>query len=221
MVGGVFAVLTGDIVDSSELQNIKEQPVSGIIQLAGNWVKRHFSTAIHAQIDIFRGDSWQMVVHQPLNAIRIGLYFRAVLRGLYGVDSRVSIGFGGVDYLPSENISTGTGQAFTLSGQGLEMCVKPTRMNLRFPSSKINLESQGLNTITRLIDLQVGRWTPGQAQAAAGALIGLTQAEIAANWQPDPVSQQAISQHLDSAGWTQIKGALDYLEVALPAILAK
>ncbi len=215
----IMAVLTGDIVDSSRLRSVDSEPVSELIENVGKWIKESFQTAIHARIDIFRGDSWQLVVRDTSIAVRVGLYFRALLRASYGIDSRVSIGFGEVDFLPLENISTGTGQAFTLSGQGLEECLKPTRMNLRFPPLERNLDGQGLNTIVRLIDLQARAWTPGQSQAVAGALIDLTQVEIAASWQPEPISQQAISQHLEKAGWIQIKDALDYLEKVLPAML--
>ncbi len=219
MIERCVAVLTGDIVDSSGLQRVKEQPISVLIENTGRVVKANFQTEIHSQIDIFRGDSWQMVVREPAIAIRVGLYFRTLLRFMYGIDSRVSIGFGGVEFLPLENISTGTGQAFTLSGQGLEVCLKPTRMKLSFPPHTQNLCGQGLKIITQLIDLQAGRWTAGQSQAVAGALLDLTQAEIAAGWQPRPISQQAISQHLDNAGWTQIRSSLVYLEEAIPAML--
>jgi len=218
--GRVLAVLTGDIVDSSGLGNVGLQPVSELIENTGIRIREHFQNSIHAQVDVFRGDSWQMVVLEPAISVRIGLYFRALLQANFGIDSRVSIGFGSVDYLPMENISSGTGLAFTLSGQGLEECLKLARMNLNFPSSRMVLEGQGLNTITRLIDLQAGRWTSSQAQAMAGALTGITQADSAAEWQPDPVSQQAISQHLEKAGWSQIKGALTYLEDAIPVVLA-
>jgi hypothetical protein len=215
----VVAVLTGDIVDSSGLQRVDQRPVSTLIANAGKETKSNFQPAIHSQIDIFRGDSWQMVILKPAIAFRIGLFFRALLRARYGIDSRVSIGYGGFDFLPSDNISTGTGQAFTLSGQGLEDCRKPLRMAMNFPPGKQPFDSRGLKIITQLIDLQAGRWTPGQSQAVAGALLNLTQAEIAASWKPEAISQQAISQHLDNAGWIQINHAIGYLEQALPAIL--
>ena len=158
-----------------------------------------------------------MVILEPAHAFRIGLLFRALTRYQYGIDSRVSIGYGPVDHLPMEDISTGTGLAYTLSGRGLEECLKPTRMNLSFDEGVP--EGRGLNIISHLIDLQVGRWTPSQAQAVVGALIDLTQVEIGAGWHPDPISQQAVSQHLENAGWYQIKAALVYLEEALPTIL--
>ena len=215
----IVAVLTGDIVDSSGLQRVDQRPVSVLIENAADQLRHNFQSAIHSQIDIFRGDSWQLIVLAPTIAFRIGLYFRALLRAEYGIDSRVSIGYGLYDFLPGENISTGTGQAFTLSGQGLEACRKPTRMVLSFPAENQSLDSLGLKVITQLVDLQAGRWTPGQSRAVAGALLNLTQAEIAANWKPESISQQAISQHLDNAGWIQINHALGYLETSLPEIL--
>jgi hypothetical protein len=215
----IHAILTGDIVDSTGLRNGDMQPASNLIAAAGESLKSQFPGAIHAQVDIFRGDSWQMVVLDPGNSVRIGLYFRSYLKSNFGIDSRVSIGFGPVDHLPKDNISTGTGLAFTLSGQGLLECVKPVRMNISLPDSLNDLNAKGLNTVIRLIDLQAGRWTQSQSQAIAGALTGLTQSEIASGWLPEPISQQAISQHLDNAGWSQIKDALDYLEETLPLIL--
>lgn len=214
--GGTIAVLTGDIVDSSGLERRAEQPVSALITSTGQKVQKHFQAEVHGQIDVFRGDSWQVAVKDPSRALRIGLYFRSLLRSDFGIDSRVSIGFGDFDYLPAENISTGTGQAFTLSGQGLEACLKPIRMSLSFPAGSQDLGGGGLQIITQLLDLQAGRWTAGQSQAMAGALLTLTQAEIAASWQPESISQQAVSQHLENAGWTQIKAALVYLEETIP-----
>lgn len=215
----IFAVLTGDIVDSSGLRSAGLEPASKLIADAGEKLIGHFPGAVHAGIDIFRGDSWQMVVLEPGSSIRIGLYFRSYLKSNFGIDSRVSIGFGPIDHLPMDNISTGTGMAFTLSGQGLLECLKPVRMNIRFPDSLNDIQGKGVNTVVRLMDLQAGSWTQSQSQAIAGALTGMTQSEIASSWQPEPISQQAISQHLDNAGWSQIKDALVYLEETLPVVL--
>jgi hypothetical protein len=217
----MIAVLTGDIVGSSGLQRVDQRPVSALIESVGQGVKRQFQEAIHAQVDIFRGDSWQMVIIKPALAVRIGLFFRALLRARFGMDSKVSIGFGEVDYLPQDDISMGTGQAFTLSGQGLESCRKPARMKLSLPNQESDLDGPGLNIIVQLIDLQASHWTPGQSQAVSGALLNLTQTQIAASWKPDPISQQAVSQHLDNAGWIQIEQALRYLEETLLEILGR
>ena len=83
----VVAVLTGDIVDSSGLQRVDQRPVSVLIENASQRLNHNFQSAIHSQMDIFRGDSWQLIVLDPAFAFRIGLFFRAVLRAEYGIDS--------------------------------------------------------------------------------------------------------------------------------------
>ena len=134
---------------------------------------------------------------------------------LQGLVSRVVIGYGKVDYLPEKDVSTGTGEAYTISGMGLKKLIKPVRMKLRFPPGLVSELTMSLDFISGLIDLQVQRWTQKQAEAVAGALVGLTQQQIADSWVEEPVSQQAISQHLDSAGWYQIKSSLHFVEVVL------
>lgn len=215
----LYGVLTGDIVSSSRINSDRGDRVLEEILAADQKVQAHFPSSLQGEIDVFRGDSWQLVVRDPLSALRIAILFRALLRSSAGMDSRVAIGFGRVDFLPEKDISTGTGEAYTLSGTGLKELYKPVRMKLQFPLGRVSDLTQALDAIVGLIDLQVQRWTQKQAEAVAGALVGLTQQQIAQEWVGDAVSQQAISQHLDSAGWYQIKGSLQYVEAALPGVL--
>jgi hypothetical protein len=210
-----FGVLTGDIVSSSRINSERGDRVLGEILAVNAKVKAHFPSAVHADIDVFRGDSWQLVARDPLSALRIAILFRALLRSSADMDSRVVIGYGKVDYLPEKDVSTGTGEAYTISGMGLKKLIKPVRMKLRFPPGLVSELTMSLDFISGLIDLQVQRWTQKQAEAVAGALVGLTQQQIADSWVEEPVSQQAISQHLDSAGWYQIKSSLHFVEVVL------
>jgi hypothetical protein len=218
----IYAVITGDIVGSTRLKNNQGGQLAALILAAGEKTRSHFAEKIHAEIDIFRGDSWQLVISDPAYALRIGLFLRASLQTtkiMGQMDTRFSIGFGEIDYLPEKQISTGSGDAFSLSGKGLENCKKPVRLTLQFPYALQTSHTLALNLITQLIDLQVQRWTQKQAEAVSGALIGLTQQEIAENWVDEPVSQQAISQHLEGAGWSQIRESLDFFEASLPAAL--
>lgn len=214
----IYAVLTGDIVSSSRVSPNQGDQVFARIKTVEGEVKKSFPGALVAAIDVFRGDSWQLVLQEPERFLRIALLFRAVLISSAGIDSRVSVGFGPVDYLPAANISTGNGLAFTLSGKGLRDIQQPVLMNLNFPSGSEKHLSGALNTIVSLLDLQVQRWTRKQAQAISGVLVGLTQQQIGDSWDPEPVSQQAISQHLDSAGWMHIQKGLLFVEEVLPGI---
>ena len=215
---GVYAVLTGDIVSSSWINRDRGDRVLDELLAGERKVKDYFPSSIHGGIDVFQGDSWQLVVQEPLSALRIAILFRALLLSSAGMDSRVAVGYGSVDYLPARDVSTGTGEAYTLSGLGLKELLKTVRMKLSFPTDQRSVLTRSLDTITGLIDLQVQRWTQKQAEATAGALVGLTQQQIARSWEDEPVTQQAISQHLDSAGWYQIKESLMFVEAALPGV---
>ncbi len=219
MAAEIYAVLTGDIVSSSRINQERGNRVLEEILSIEKDIKGRFPSSVHAGVDVFRGDSWQLVVRDPISALRIALYFRAQLRSAAGMDSRISIGFGTVDYLPAGEVSTGTGAAYTLSGMGLKDLLKPVRMKLKFTSEQTSSLTRSLDTITGLIDLQVQRWTRKQAAASAGSLVGLTQEQIALDWEDEPVSQQAISQHLESAGWYQIRESLQFVETVLPEVL--
>lgn len=217
----IYAVVTGDIVGSSKLNMNGQLNVSSVIQSVAARTSAQYQSSVHGDIDIFRGDSWQMVITKPEYSLRIGLLLRSLLQSAPGfkeLDTRFSIGFGSIDYLPENNMSTGNGEAFLLSGTGLERCKKPIRMCLNFPQRFRSSTTQALNIIIRLIDLHVQHWTNKQAEAVSGVLIGLTQREIANNWVKEPVTQQAISQHLEGAGWIQINDSLEYFESILPTL---
>lgn len=217
----IYAVVTGDIVGSSKLNMNGQLNVSSVIQSVAARISAQYQSSVHGDIDIFRGDSWQMVITKPEYSLRIGLLLRSLLQSAPGfkeLDTRFSIGFGSIDYLPENNMSTGNGEAFLLSGTGLERCKKPIRMCLNFPQRFRSSTTQALNIIIRLIDLHVQHWTNKQAEAVSGVLIGLTQREIANNWVKEPVTQQAISQHLEGAGWIQINDSLEYFESILPTL---
>jgi hypothetical protein len=218
---GIFAVITGDVIGSSAYAT-GQTPTAKIIREIEHQLLPYFRREIFAGVDVFRGDSWQMVVQDPIRSLRIALFFRALMisgRGLIVADSRLSIGFGQITYLPESNISSGDGQAFRLSGAGLDKCKKDQLMCLNFPQEDLSSLPGSLNMIVRLVDLQVQRWTSRQADAVAGALVGLNQKKIATDWFPNPVSQQAISQHLESAGWDPIEEAVEYFEAILPSAL--
>lgn len=219
----IFGVLSGDIVGSSDIHQRTGLPTMSVIKRIGERVIDNFPDAVIPEIDIYRGDSWQMVCLDPGLSLRIGLFFRALIkadRRIQPADSRLSIGYGEIDFLPEQGISAGDGVAYRLSGGGLDRCGKRRRMCLVFPEEKSSRLTSALDQMVRLIDFQVQRWQPGQSEAVAGALLGLTQQNIGQEWVKDPVTQQTISQHLESAGWQAINSALDYFEATLSEVLS-
>lgn len=214
----IYAVLTGDIVSSSRVLKEQGDAVFTWLKAGEHKLQTGLPSAVYGGIDIFRGDSWQLVGQDPVRSLRAALLLRAFLISSAGFDSRVAIGVGSIDFLPTEGASSGTGQAYRLSGEGLGRLRKPVRMSAHFPGIVPETQILGLNTMLGLMDLQVQRWTRKQAEAVSGALVGLNQQQIAARWLAEPVSQQAISQHLESAGWSQIDQGVRYFENLLPTL---
>jgi hypothetical protein len=92
-------------------------------------------------------------------------------------------------------------------------------MSISFPSWLDPLLSESYESVVILLDRSASEWTAKQGQAIYPSLMGRTQAEIAAGWHDGPITQQAVAQHLDRAGWTAIDYALGTFEASIPQIL--
>jgi len=60
-----YAVVTGDIVGSSQLSLGRRANLPRIILRGSNELRSRFPGLIPTDVEIFRGDSWQFVVSQP------------------------------------------------------------------------------------------------------------------------------------------------------------
>ncbi len=207
------AVLTGDIVDSTKRPD-KAHPrdLSRTLREAAKAAAAAIPAAGLSTLDIFRGDSWQLLVKEPSHALRAALYVRTYIRGgeargRISWDTRIAIGIGPVEWLDPNKISRSQGAAFVASGEALDGLVKSKRrMAMRVAGGG---GSPGLEAVVALLDALAGQWTAKQAWAIHGALAARTQAEIARSFVP-PVTQQTVAAHLDKANW-------DVLEIAFEA----
>ena len=214
----LYAVLTGDVVGSSKLEASQRRVLQEVMSSASEQVLTVFAEGIPFPPSRFRGDGWQFAVTAPHLSLRIGLFFRGlILSGMQTgrVDTRVAIGLGKVDFLPSATISSGDGEAFRLSGEALETLPRSTRMALLVSESCSSPLTEALDVIVKLVDLQVRGWTGQQARAVVGALLDLTQQSISQRWFEKRISQQAVAQHLDRAGWGTIEPAIRFYEDTL------
>jgi hypothetical protein len=218
----VCAVLTGDIVGSTKLSSEDRQLLRRVLYSASEKISQYFSECVPYKLDVFRGDSWQFVVSEPSKSLRIGLFFRALIReGIVSkrVDTRISIGLGTVSFIPANDISSGDGEAFQLSGEALEQFFRSTRLKIIFPRRYQSPTTEAIDVIVNLIDLQVRKWTMKQAKATSGAMLEFTQEEIASKWFDQEITQQAIAQHLDRAGWSTIEQGVRYFESSIPGVM--
>ncbi len=194
------AVLTGDVVGSSSLSSEEHRRVVDLIKSAD----RLFPEQVVGSVDVFSGDSWQMVFSDFSAAVRTALYLRATFKRekAFSVDSRVSMAWGELDMsrVNTERVSESTGKIFTVSGRKINELKRPTLMCFSAPQHPAF--SATVDAAFGLIDTLVRPWSHEQARAVAETLLGRTQAEIAENFK---TGQSSINKSLQAAHWSEIE----------------
>jgi hypothetical protein len=178
----VYAVLTGDLVDSSRLEaERREAMMAWLKSLASEFAGIH-PGAVVGQLDVFRGDGWQLCLEAPGLALEAAIFIRAGLKAHVSrenLDTRVGIGLGSVERLNTERISESNGAAFLASGHALDALEREEqRLRLRGEGANVSL----LDVVSLpLLDLAVSQWTHPESVAVYGTLSGWTQEAIAAH----------------------------------------
>jgi len=200
----LYAVLTGDVVSSSGYRADRRALLD---HLRGGFeaIATTFPGALARSFYLYRGDGFQGILSKPDQGLGAAIALRAHLRSppAGGMDARIAIGIGRVDYLPSTgDASEADGEAFRLSGPILDASRKARQgLLVRTPDPQVNSE---LQVEASLVDAITQRWTPPQAQAILAEMRGLSQREIAVAL---GVSAPAISKRLRVAGALAIRRA--------------
>ena len=207
----IYAVVTGDVVGTTALSEGKRAGLLDELRYAYGRVRGRYKDCVPATLDVFRGDSWQFVLAAPDQSLRAALLFRATMISR-SLDTRLAIGIGTVDVLPSDLVPTGDGEAFRVSGKALDGMARDERMVIGTQGPIGSIEPTTLDVLVALMDAVVSTWTAGQGAAAAGALLGLSQKAIASEWDSGAIRQQAVAQHQNRARWNTIARALEHFE---------
>lgn len=213
--GQSYAVVTGDVIGSRKLSLDQRAHLVRTLRRASRQLHEHLQDCVPFEVDFFRGDSWQFVVSKPERSVRAALFFRAYLISQMArrtADTRLAIGIGPIDFLPQKAISTGDGEAYRRSGIALDKMPRGTRMRIDGPRAIGSLDMSTADVLVRLIDAIARDWTDRQANAVCGALLHWKQVEIASVWFKGAVTQQAVAQHLERAGWNAVGAALTHIE---------
>jgi len=216
-----YAVLTGDIVNSSSLKDDRRYQMYQDMQQLSGLLKQVFVKEIRYDLSNFRGDGWQLILDQPERSLAVSIFIRTYFRYKYKeekLDSRVAIAVGPVDYIPRENISEGFGPAFDASGRLLDE-MKSEKTNIVVSHTwKIQYQKM-INALVRTMDDLISSWTAPQSQAIHLALQGLTQTESGERWKPKPITQPSVARHLKSAQWGFVKNAIELFEVTMSMMM--
>lgn len=200
----LFAVLTGDIVGSTKLEDIDHRQLLKVLKSSFEDINLIVSDFKLGSFEVYRGDSFQGVLKKPKAALKAVVAIRAGLRKRskpmnFSIDVRIGVGIGTIDYLPDNRTIEGDGEAFRLSGPALDEMKVDQRLAFRTPWDHINDE---INTECALLDAIINKWTPEQAEAVLLQLKGLTQQEAGEEL---GISQPAVRKRLKRAGGWAIK----------------
>ena len=160
------AVITGDVVNSRE--------ISGRIDLLEvlESTMRHVCKRFNAESEIYRGDSFQLDIPNPHEAVTAAILIRSDIiarspskKDIW--DVRLSIGVGKREFT-ANRVSSSGGQAYELSGSGIdEIAKKKEKLIIKTPSSHVDHD---LDLITRFADDIISNWSQFSAEVVFWAL---------------------------------------------------
>jgi hypothetical protein len=154
------AVITGDIINSTAIP-IEQRPQ--LLQALDNIVSdlKHLCSM---KYEVFRGDSFQILIDQTEWALLVAVLVRAGLRmntpknSKLIWDARVAVGVGNVEFV-ADQIVASDGEAFQLSGRAFDELGKQNLV-VKTESEPINEE---LKVSTMFADDIISNWTPAQS----------------------------------------------------------
>ena len=199
----LYSVITGDIVKSSRLSLDKHKLLIKVMRSCAIEIFSLFPGALKYNPELFRGDSWQLLIQKPESALSIAVFYRAYLKAkmqLDSIDARMAISVGTVDFVES---SFGVGDAYKISGKALD---KKGKRKIKFVLDRLD-NSTVLDLLIQNTDFISSKWTHKQSKIILLALKNKSQSEIAKSLR---ITQPAVSQQMDTAGWTIISENLSY-----------
>ncbi|MDT3696799.1 MAG: SatD family protein [Ignavibacterium sp.] len=199
----LYSVITGDIIKSSKLSIEMHKKLVKVLRNCSREVLKVFPGALKYEPELFRGDSWQLLIQKPEKALSIALFYRAYLKAnlmVNKIDARMAVSVGTVDYIES---SVGVGDAYKISGKALD---KKGKRKIKFVS-EILKNPEVIDLIIYNSDFISSRWTRNQSKIILLALQDYDQNKIALKLK---ISQQAVSKQLDSAGWNIISNNIEF-----------
>ncbi|MCH6198288.1 hypothetical protein MMU07_01750 [Aquiflexum sp. LQ15W] len=188
----MLAVITGDIIDSRKLAN-QQDWLMPLETLFNGWGSKNDTW------EIFRGDSFQLEMNNPLIALYKAMLIKATLKSIKSsenqkryahIDVRMSIGIGEREQ-DSGSIGTRTGSAYINSGEAFEQ-LKAKGQNLMVKTPWMDFDKD-MNLMLKLALIVMDNWSgnsaeimkialekPGLKQAEIGEILGIEQNSVSA-----------------------------------------
>lgn len=211
------SVLTGDIIDSSKLGKKELKLVHKAIHVEFGRLRKRFKNQVPL-FEIYRGDSFQGVVLNPVHTLRIVFWLKSSIKKLNleknnvskakkgRVDFRQAVGIGKIDALP-KTLKEANGEAFLFSGRTLDkMKSKQQKTSLKTSDENIDHEFE---VHFKFFDLLTEKWSLASAEVVYYLLQDMKEMEIA---KKIGISQSAVNSRKKASGWEAISILLNRYE---------
>jgi hypothetical protein len=199
----IKGVITGDLVNSTNIATEWRRTVVDAL----NTCVSDFMPITPIKIEMYRGDSFQVVVDKAEQTLSVAIALRAKLKastpeGNDPWDARVSIGIGEITF-ENDHVVTSDGEAFRLSGRAFDSIGKKKLIMLT-PWSELNI---AMEVNTRFADEIISSWTARQARVVYHSILSLKiQKEMAEELD---MTRQNFNYHW---GMSKAQLILDYIE---------
>ncbi len=208
-----YAVITGDVVNSSSLTSNERELVLDFIKKIFKRIEKEEGRIkeLKENYVITRGDSFQIVVKDLKMILKYTILLRAGLKGLINknlsqlCDTRISIGVGSVDYW-GNSISESDGDAFRYSGRAFDKFKNKERLRIKTDEEELDDE---LNVYFMLLNSIISDWTNLRAQIIYEKILEPKQKSIANKLD---ISASVVSRRLNSAHWNSVEILLNRFE---------
>ena len=196
------AVITGDIVNSQQSEESAEW-----LSALKEYLSQYGDSPKDWQV--YRGDSFQLIVHQPEDAFRVALGLKAVIKRFKELDVRMAIGVGALEH-HADQVLQSNGEAFVNSGRKFDSLKKQT-LAIKTPWQDFD---KAINLFIKLALLTIDDWSETSAEVVAASLEHpqATQKEIAALL---AIPQSRVSERLSRAGYDAIRDVEEYYRAAI------
>lgn len=180
----IKGVITGDIIGSTQIAPVNRELLLNTIRD----ITRDIERWSEVRLEIFRGDSFQMLINNPVKTLRIGILIRSGLLKNSPTnikwDARIALGIGTIAFDKEQSVVESDGEAFQNSGREFDELGKSKRLTIKTPWKLMNEE---LKVSTAFADEIISGWTITQAEVMyLSILTGKTQKELALELNKSP-----------------------------------
>lgn len=170
----IFAVITGDIVGSSSIIKDDRADMLKALKISFNEINKEIIKKTKPPFEIYRGDSFQVVLEKPQLSLPVSLLIRAKMRSIIvnkeekgqivkqSPDCRIGIGIGNISFKTGKTIES-DGEAYQLSGKALDS-MKNTEHRLKIFTKWEEVNSE-LEVSFTFADTIIKEWSTYQAEA--------------------------------------------------------